>query len=170
MQKVVNDQTCKVLELDLGTISFAAGDNVYGNCFNTRSVLCWKPKERRETKNKKITTCFCHLVPDAVPIAFPMDMVAKDDRERLLHQGLYFTLPPTLTNTLHTEHPFKKFDRYTMNPVFALFALRNILERLGMRQDETFEYIKYGPSLQACMTHRCRVHKQRLLLRSVKRS
>lgn len=141
-QECKANQACKIEKL--GTVSLDTEGSIYKNCFNTRAVGCYKPREKRDASGQKITRCTCHVVPDAVPMAFPLEMVEKTVRERLVHQGLYFTVSAKHALETVEDPSHTRMSTYTMNPVFAMFALRHILEKLDVMHDKSFEYIRYG--------------------------
>jgi hypothetical protein len=135
-------QTCNLLVRGvLEDVNLNCGRNVYYTCFARRAMGCRKISKANGTKTtlKGIpSTCTCHCVPDAVPIAFCMENIKDEWQTILRDQGLVIVINKAILSTLPNDHPMHMDMEWVMNPILALCALRFYLQRsVGCLKTET---------------------------------
>lgn len=124
-------------------VSLDTFQNVFINHFRCSAMGCRKMKRDRGndegvSRSRVFTTCLCHCVPDAVPMAFPLDLLEEAQRARLKALGVYFILNDEALKFAPDWHPFKDKGStvWTMNPVWAMCLLRCCLERKKLLNED----------------------------------
>jgi hypothetical protein len=105
------------------------GPSLYTNIFHRRMIGCKKPEG--------YSTCHCHIVPDTIPMAMPLQYLPKREQQQLRNQGCVFK----------TDGVPWEMDWF-INPVFNLYIVKHGLNLCGWTSAETCpDTIEYDPSV-----------------------